>query len=708
MRGILRITRAEFNKIFKKPAVYIMAVVLVLACLISLFTFAPTNRQDDRVKLSKENATENYNLFISNTGSDNKKTYDDQICTTLNEINRVKTRNQIYTTLHNYKIVIGQCYDKILANESNNNTLITLKDTLNNASTYFMSIDSDEYNDYEQYIKYILNSNHISVTFNTNSITETNQSYIQILQEQLSDIYNIIKDENNPTNIKNLFQTNNYITTINTALDNLENFISYTLECIINDIKNVEAVFKNYYSQQAGSLSPSASKDKGKKTLEQLSSKITEFKKITDEIVKADTNIALISKTNKEKLDAIITRILDTTDTNKILDSDTNSKFVEIASNLNDDNYVNQFSSYINILKYVDYMDEEFIVELDKLVEKINANKDALFTEIETLKNDVSTTRIYNSITSYKLMSQTFKNLVDDLIIKNSIKNLSNKEITNLYDYNLKDYNQYYLNNNIAYNNYYINTNTYSNTYLNTYQYGVNIDYETSAYDYIYASLKISAFLILIFTMMMAAYLVSSEHDSGTIKLLLMRPYKRGKILLAKMLATLFFSLTFLLLAIVVSTVGGMVTFGLPTITKMLVSFNASKMFVTTPVVMLLIYVSTVILDIIFFLILAYFVAVVFKSFVGTVSVSFITILATVVLNLSLSNTSAYKFIPFTNINLIRFFGQNASSNKDILSILLSTPIQSNMTIWLSLIITILFSTILYLITSTTFKKRDY
>lgn len=708
MRGILRITRAEFNKIFKRPTVYIMAVVLVLACLISLFTFAPANRQDDRVRLSKENANTNYTLFNSTTGSDNKKSYDKTIEDAISAINKVKANHLQYTTLHNYKSSIIQSYDKIVAGENTPEEINQLKTTLQSASVYFKPVNSEEFNEYDKYLQYVLKSNRITVEFSTNSIIETSKSYVSELQETLDIIYNTIKDENDPEIIKNLFQSNKYLTTINSTLDNMENFIPYTLNCIIEDIKNIETVFKNHYSQQAGSLSPSASKDKGKKILNLLNRKISEFKQITDEIVTAETGIALVSSSNKGRLDAIVVRVKDTTDTNKILDSDTNAKFVDIAVKLNNDNYINQFSSYVGILKYVDYLDTNFVTQLDKLIEKIHTNQTALTNEIIELQNDVSTTRIYNSITSYKLMSDTFSTLVTDIITKHTIEGLTDKEITRLYSYDLKDYNAYQLNNSITYNNYYIDTNTYSNDYLNNYQYCTNIDYETNAYDYIYASLKICAFLILIFTMMMAAYLISSEYDSGTIKLLLMRPYSRGKILVAKMLATLFFSLTFLLLAIVVSTIGGMVSFGLPTLTKMLVSFNATKIFVSTPIISLLIYVATVILDIIFFLILSFFVAVVFKSFAGTVSISFITILTTVVLNLSLSNTTAYKYIPFTNISLFRFFGQNYASNKDILSMLLSTPIQSGMSIWLSIITTALFSLILYLITSITFKKRDY
>ena len=82
MRGVFRITKAEFIKIFKKPTVYIMAFILMLACVLSLFLYSPTPRQDLSVKLSDENAITNYNIFMSDIGSDNKKTYDSTILDT--------------------------------------------------------------------------------------------------------------------------------------------------------------------------------------------------------------------------------------------------------------------------------------------------------------------------------------------------------------------------------------------------------------------------------------------------------------------------------------------------------------------------------------------------------------------------------------------------------------------------------------------------
>lgn len=698
MRGIFRITRAEFNKIFKKPAVYIMAVVLVLACLISLFTFTPVERTNDKVKISKESAIANYNAFTNGSDKNSKSAYDKTIENAKNEVNLVKEKTELYTTLSNLKTHIDTYYNKISSNDYSSDDIIYFKTKIYEASTYLSDKNCGDFA--TEYKK-------ISVDFDKNEYTVSELSYIAELQEQITKIYNLIEYKESGTEIKNIFQSSDYLNKIYSALDKMEQYIPYTLECVVEDITNIETLFKNIFSQQAG-FTTTASKDKGTRILTELYNKIAEFETITDSIITKTNRDALTTTSNKNSIKSIINRVKDITNPSNIKSSDTNSKFVDIAIQLNNDNYKSQFSSYIDILVYVDYTDTEFVSQLEKIVEKVEKNKADLLQQINSLKNDVSATKICDSITSYKLMSDSFSKLIDDSITKHNVSVLSHNEITNLDGYELSNYNVYETNNAITYNTYYLDTNTYSNQYLNTFDYGTNIDYETSAYDYIYSSLKICAFLIIIFTMMMAGYLISSEHDSGTIKLLLMRPYKRGKILIAKMLATLFFSLTFLLMGLTISVVGGIVSFGLPTLSNMLVSFNSTSIFVTSPIVMLLIYLGSVVLDIIFFLILAYFVAVVFKSFAGTLSISFISILATVVLNLSLSNSVAYKFIPFTNISLFRYFGRRVTSNEGLIATLLSTPIQSGMSFWLSLIVTVLFSIILYIITKITFRKRDY
>ncbi|ALF11756.1 ABC transporter permease [Parageobacillus thermoglucosidasius] len=72
--------------------------------------------------------------------------------------------------------------------------------------------------------------------------------------------------------------------------------------------------------------------------------------------------------------------------------------------------------------------------------------------------------------------------------------------------------------------------------------------------------------LITLFTIIVAAGSVASEFSWGTIKMLLIRPASRSKILLSKYIATLLFALSMLLLLFVVSAAVGAAVFGMENI----------------------------------------------------------------------------------------------------------------------------------------------
>ena len=146
MRGVFRITKAEFIKIFKKPTVYIMAFILMLTCVLSLFLYSPTSRPDLTVKLADENAITNYNIFMSDTGSDNKNAYNATITETDKKVDYVINLSNRFNDYYNSMNAL------ILELENNENfNKITIINHLNHIIGYY----SENYglNDIE-YFKY--------------------------------------------------------------------------------------------------------------------------------------------------------------------------------------------------------------------------------------------------------------------------------------------------------------------------------------------------------------------------------------------------------------------------------------------------------------------------------------------------------------------------------------------------------------------------
>ena len=76
MMGTMRIARAEFIKIFKKPSIYIMGIILAIVILLASFFFAPTKRTDTKVTIAGENVAEIVLNFETDSGSENIYQYD--------------------------------------------------------------------------------------------------------------------------------------------------------------------------------------------------------------------------------------------------------------------------------------------------------------------------------------------------------------------------------------------------------------------------------------------------------------------------------------------------------------------------------------------------------------------------------------------------------------------------------------------------------
>ena len=79
--------------------------------------------------------------------------------------------------------------------------------------------------------------------------------------------------------------------------------------------------------------------------------------------------------------------------------------------------------------------------------------------------------------------------------------------------------------------------------------------------DHIDLSLKIVIMLVSIFTMVIAAAIVSSEFGTGTVKMLLTRPVARWKILLSKLIASLIYGVAVFAIGVLIAIVLGLILF---------------------------------------------------------------------------------------------------------------------------------------------------
>ena len=85
-------------------------------------------------------------------------------------------------------------------------------------------------------------------------------------------------------------------------------------------------------------------------------------------------------------------------------------------------------------------------------------------------------------------------------------------------------------------------------------------------------------FLILVFGVMIAGAIVSEEYNKGTIKSLLITPYKRSTILLSKFITVIIFTILFIIISYLMQIIIGGLFLGFGSLSNHVVEYNlASK-----------------------------------------------------------------------------------------------------------------------------------
>ena len=706
MKGVFKITHAEFIKIFKKPIVYIMAFVLALTATLTLIFYKPNVRTSQTIKVNADNAAGYYAAFHG-SGDTSKTKFDEIYNTTEKKINLYKIiydRNtELDSAYNDYISAFNSLQNYANPSKKSAELLITDCNTnLNRILTTFA--DVDKFNDFNCY-KTLLQTTNVdgSLYYKTHYI-DTNQSYNYLKFES---------DYNKLIEVTNAEEYINYITTneINDLLKHFCNYGKNMFYTILQDmVKTIQTTQDKFIKSVKGESQTSETQTTSTNQIKKYSELSKKFKDTVDLIfTNDDLLIFTTKKANKEftnNYDSLIVDIESGME-NKVF---TQVGKQNVAELLKKNNYPEKFNNYLKTLKFLD-VDKPLIERFNKITEQVNKNRVLIENDVTKEKDSTETSKIATFMTSYKLLGTTYNNLVKQLTLKQLSAKVSVNDIrdgkTSLE--NISSFNSYENNQNISRNEYQINTTVYDNTTLQTFSFENTSGYKQSAFDCIYITLKICTILIVFFTIMMIAGLITSETENGTIKLLLIRPYNRSKILIGKMLATLFFSVIFLLLAVVISFTFGAIKFGMPALTNVLVTFNATSTFLINPVLLLLIFFVSCVLDIIFYLILSLTVAVLFRSYIGAITTSFLIYVGAVIVGAFLPSSIIYAYLPFTNTSLFRFFGGELLSNiTNKASVFVATPVQSAQTIYSSLIITGVTSIVLLITALVTFNKRDF
>ena len=199
--------------------------------------------------------------------------------------------------------------------------------------------------------------------------------------------------------------------------------------------------------------------------------------------------------------------------------------------------------------------------------------------------------------------------------------------------------------------------------------------------------------LVSLFVIIIAAGIVAGEFNTGTIKLLLIRPIKRWKVLLSKYIAVLLFAFVALILLFVASFVVGGILFSFKGFNQPYLRFTAGNVTEINMLWHIFITYAYACVNLLMMVTFAFMISAVFRNNTLAVGISlFLMFTGTMLVGL-LSKYSWVKYVLFANVNLTVYTD--------------GTPIVKGMTMTFSLMVLAAYFIIFNVISWLVFSKRD-
>ncbi|HYK71624.1 MAG TPA: ABC transporter permease [Pseudoneobacillus sp.] len=200
--------------------------------------------------------------------------------------------------------------------------------------------------------------------------------------------------------------------------------------------------------------------------------------------------------------------------------------------------------------------------------------------------------------------------------------------------------------------------------------------------------------VVTLFTIIIAGGSVASEFSWGTIKLLLIRPVNRSKILLSKYISTFIFALITLLILFVLSFIVGAVLFGFDTIGNPHLSYHAGKVVESNMFWHAIQVYGLACVSLLMMVTFAFMISTIFRSSSLSIGIAiFLMFTGTQVTGLLATKFDWAKYILFANTDLTRYID--------------GIPLVEGMTMAFSVVMLILYFVVFNSLTWFIFKKRD-
>ncbi len=691
---MFRLARLELNKFFKKPLFYIMLLIVVLATYLSSYLYNPKITLTTPLNITYEDfistkkneydlldETEFENIKLFRLFDERNQNLDDKL-------------NAVYASFADLETTMNKAVDE--------NTKIAYNNVLN------------KLNDFYDYTQQKVIFNKYPVLYELISTAQYSKicSDLKFLIKEINRIKSEGKDNvgDIAVSINELYNKNNFTNKLNDVKSKSIYFVQYIIEEMINESTNSLTIYQNSLLQ-----STALTYQNNKQKIYDNMVSFYEINNLLNYHLKQLLNteqFVFINKTTYLNYLNISANTLNKISELKLKNSNdiTKGEHENIVKTSNSSNLKKQISNLSNELIY-STSDNIITEKLQTIIDKTNNNKKDILNNLNNLEGNNSKCEFY--INDYRLLSITSYKLFKMLITQNATKEIDNKVSLNFYGETFENFNKYNFDEKITAYEYYINNNIYEESFINQSGYSYQTTDSENGLNYVYFSIKLVSLIVIFFVTIMAIISITNEQKHGTIKFILSRPYSRTNIVLGKLLSMFYFASILMLFNLLFSVLFANILYGLPAINtgNLLVIFNAKIAFSLNYILYILLYSLFQLLEVCFYAIVVCFFAFMFWSILGTFITTMTSICAMLSLNIFFKTQSWFKFSPFYNANLFKFFGSKvviSENSTAFLDKLLDTSIVINSNFWLSLAIITIYSALLILIDLIIYKKRDF
>lgn len=272
----------------------------------------------------------------------------------------------------------------------------------------------------------------------------------------------------------------------------------------------------------------------------------------------------------------------------------------------------------------------------------------------------------------------------------------------------LSSYDKFNVNTNLIRYNYIFSHNLTENDFAHPLTIGTTSNSQKNGYDYAYFILRLFSFVIIAYAIMNACHAIAGEIKEGSMRYLAIRPVNRTKILFGKMLSIIFMSTIFAIFSTVIAMLVGGVVYGIDSAT-ILTIFNGSTAITLHPIVMLLIYIASMLIELTVYVSIAMLLSCLLKSDLFAVTIMLLLYLLNTLIPAFVGNpTSWLAFYPFSHISLYSLFGSSVYvNNSDFLNSILSAKVFTNTSFALTIIVILTITIVINIISTRIFKHKE-